>query len=481
MVANFKNLDMFGVQFTLYTFGQQKFKTNFGATMTAISLTIIGVFIYLFGTDFWYHENPNVIPNQIVHIQSKKIPLNNEKYTFMFRLKDDNIVKMPEDKIPYKLGGSYGHLRKNKDGVLEMLCWVGGSDIIKKCSETKATLNPDLTKEKLDIWFCWNEEAIKTKCRAKLKDKEPNYEPFLGGGLDEDEYAGLRYDVLNYERDWETFLPSSIVPDEKFSKVGVFSIHTRYPAVSYDGSSAGNPITTYYELTTKAVNPNTYTRHMNFMSLVTNIDDTGWVFPNRTTTQSMELDKSESESVAQPGTVNGSRVFYLGFFFNVKKEKVYKRTFMKLQQLSALVGGMTKSVFMVFAFYAMFKSIQARDKELRKRFYEVKCIKTSGDSEFPLQQQEMKVNTLVKSSESNQENVTKLGWCAYLLRCCSKSETEVTNARIFKQMNKHMYEKLDVAYLVKQFEEFSLLKELLCSEEQKEQLENHKTEVQVEA
>ena len=480
MVAHLKKLDMFGVAFSFNTFGQEKFKTKLGASMTCICLSIMGVFVYFFGTDFFHKENPNVIPNTLVHLESKKVPLRNEELTFMFRLEDGNSNPYDLATIPYKLSGAYFHTRRNSKGVSEVVCYVGGPEIIKKCSQTKATLNPDLTKIKLEDWFCWDMEAVKTKCRAKLKDNEPDYEPFLGGYIDENEYSALRYDVTNYTYDWEKMETTNIVPLEEYSKHFLPNINVRFPNVSYDANSPDKPIITYYDSIFKVVSTFNYTRIWHFMSLVTNIDDSGWVFPSRTTTQSLELDRSEGESSATSQTSAGRRQFYAGFFMNVKKERLYRRNFMKLQQLAALVGGMAKFVFMVFAFYTMFKVVQERDSELRKRFYEVKCAKRSGDSEFPLQQEESKANTVVQPRKIFKTVDQRLGWFVYLLRLCRKSASEIANTKIVEQMNKHMYEKFDVAYLVKHFEEFKLLKEMLCTEEQKEILEKQKTEVEVE-
>ena len=480
MSTHFKNLDMFGVAFSFNTFGQEKFKSKLGASMTLVCLSIMAVFVYFFGMDFFHKENPNVIPNTLVHLESKKVPISNEKYSFMFRLEDGYNNPYDVDKTPYRLSGRYFHLKKNDKGVSEVICEVGGEGIIKKCSKTKATLNPDLIKFKLEDWMCWDMDAVKTLCRAKLKDKVPNYEPFLGGYMDEDEVSALRYDVTNYIWDWEKKQHTNIVSDEELIKAPIPNINVRFPAVSYEANSSDKPIRTYYDSVFKKINPNNYTRIFHFMSLVTNIDDSGWVFPSRTTTKSMELDKSDAESLNQQLSMNSPKIFYFGFFVNVKKEKLYRRNFMKLQQLAALVGGMTKFVFMTFAFYTMLKAVQERDSELRRRFYEIKYIKRTGNSDLPLHQGESTVNKIVQPREINLLNDQKPSWCAYLLRFARKSAIDISNTRIVEQMNKLMYEKFDVAYLVKHFEEFSLIKEMMCTEEQKEILENNKTKVEVE-
>ena len=312
MVSHLKNIDMFGVAFSFNTFGQAKFKTNLGALMTCMCLAIVSVFIYLFGTDFFHKENPNVIPNFLVHLKSKKIKLKTDKYSFMMRLEYNRNIPVSSEKTPFKIDGSYYHIRKDNKGESKLLVWVGGPDIIKKCSETRATFNKDLTNIKLDEWLCWDFEAVKAKCRAKLKDIEPEYEPFLGGHYDEEEYTALRYDVTNRLFDYETEKTTFIVPDKEFNNLsGDVNINVRFPAVSYDSESHGNPIRTFYDSMFKVVKPINQIRMHNFMSLVTNIDDSGWVFPSRTTTDSMEKDRSEQETNAVSVGENIAKSFYL--------------------------------------------------------------------------------------------------------------------------------------------------------------------------
>ena len=184
-----KKIDMFGVSFSINTFGKAKYTTNTGGILTTVALTIIGVFTYLFGTDFFHKENPNLVESDLVHLQSKMVPLTNKKNTFMFRLEDGlDKPHLNYDTMPYKFVGMYFHFRKNGNGDFELVCWVRGIDeIFTKCSNTKAKQNPSLMKEKLEEWMCWDMELIKTECRKQLGDKDPEYEPVLGGNRDEEE------------------------------------------------------------------------------------------------------------------------------------------------------------------------------------------------------------------------------------------------------------------------------------------------------
>ena len=197
MVANLKKIDMYGVPFSLNTFGKSKFTTYFGGFLTIVTLVVVGLCTYLFGTDFWYKENPNVIPDELVHLTSKKVNLATDKLTFMVSLQDGSAKPYDIDAIPFKTFGYYFQMRKDSDGVHQLVCNTSSDDnILTKCSKTKATLNFDLKKEKLENWLCFDMEKIKDIC--KEKHKYLDYQPILGGFIDEDEYGVLALRVSNY-------------------------------------------------------------------------------------------------------------------------------------------------------------------------------------------------------------------------------------------------------------------------------------------
>ena len=162
MVSYLKNVDIYGLPFSLNTFGQTKFKTTFGGFLSIVTLTIICLCTYLFGTDFWHKENPNVIPDQLVHLVSKKIKIPNERFSFMVSLHDQFTKPYLDKAFPFKLFGNYFHVKKDDNGVSETLCNITtDSDAFSPCSNTKATLNKDLKEGRLDHWQCWDMEKVK--------------------------------------------------------------------------------------------------------------------------------------------------------------------------------------------------------------------------------------------------------------------------------------------------------------------------------
>ena len=477
MDSHLKKIDMFGVSFSFSTFGKAKFTTSFGGFLTLVTLCIVTIFIYIFGTDFFHKENPNVVESDLVHLQTKPIAVPNEKISFMFRLQDGSTVPYDIDSIPFKVTVAYFHFRKNSQGKDELYCFVRGSELVSKCSKTKASLNPDLGGVVLEDWLCWDMEKIKEECKKVLGDKDPDYEPFLGGHFDENDYSSLRFDVVNYDYDGINKKYLNVYPLEELNKYnGNMMLSLRFPNFSYDSSRVYDPLQVYYDTQLIALNSGTRRRENRFNQLVTAIDDHGWMFKSTVTKTILAPDKTDVEYT--PNDSSGRMTFFTGFIWNVKKEKVLKRNFMKVQQLVAIVGGMIKSVVGIFSVITLYRALFERDQELIRQFYKLKLkLSVSNNSELPLNNKETKVNTVMEPRKLTEIEDDSLSFWAYLFRFCCKSSDKARAIEMFDKMRDYMNEKMDVSYLFKLFEQFTMIKNFLLTDDQKELLENAKTEI----
>ena len=477
MENSLKKVDMYGVQFTFNTFGQSKFKTKLGGILTLFTISIVGLFTYIFGTDFWHKENPNVTPKDLVHMTTKKIKITNEKYSFMIGLQNSSSNLYNYEEVPIKVFGTYYHLKKNGLGIFEHMCNTFGQVILTKCSNTKATLNPDLNEEKLDKWLCWDMDKIKQICREQRGKKEPDYEPFIGGFQDEDEYSIMAAHFVNYVWDFQKNEYSFLAKQEEIDKHPGIAVNLRFPNISYDSNKEDNPIQTYYDTEFILIDTNTWRRDWRYTHLVTAIDDNGWIFSTKTENNSLIPDKVTSQYAPSNYYKGEVRFFFSAFNVGSKKEKVYKRSFMKLQTLVAVVGGMLKSVTNVLLFVVVIRAIKERDDLLVNEFYKVKLSNNSEHSHIQLNSREAKVDTVVGQKENTE--ASSCSFWKYLFAFCRKNAEQVKQVKVTEQMKTFMYQKLDIAYLFKLFEEFSCLKQIVLTEEQKELLEKNKIEVEV--
>ena len=220
---------------------------------------------------------------------------------------------------------------------------------------------------------------------------------------------------------------------------------------------------------------------MRYMHLVTALDDNGWMFPVTSKHESMMPDKVDTEYLPVEKFADGRRVYYAGFFIGSKKELVHKRSFMKLQTLIAVVGGMIKSITNFFLFVVTLRAINERDEQLIEVFYKTNVRNTLQNSQIELKSEETKVNTVLEKAQVVAFNENRCNFFNRMFSFCWKSAEQGKQAKVKELMRAHLYEKMDVSYIIKLFEQFSLLKEMILTDDQKELIENKKTEIELDA
>ena len=484
MVVIIKKVDMFGLPFTFLTFGAATFKTTLGGFLTLLIYVVAAYLIYFFGEDLFYKKNPNVTVNDLVHLETNKVELSNGKFSIMFRL--DNGIGQPFDlnNFPYQFRALYHHYKYDEKRNLTRYCNPGGYEFVTKCSNTNAKLNHALEKENMDLWMCFDTEKLKAACRKEIGAKEPNYELTFGGYMDEDEFAGLRLDVVNYIYDNEKKEYLYAATQEETDKIKDINLHLRYPNVSYDSKQPGSPLKVYYESQTIRLDRNANRSENRFMKLVTANDDFGWLYPNVTSQTVIAPESVEFQNLPLIQGKAGDKiwkVFFMSLIWNNKHEKEYNRNFMKIQNLMAIVSGMLKSFIVIFGLATFYLANKERSEELRERFYRLKVKISSDVSIQPLAKEVTQVNTIVQLNKAVEKNRDRLSFFPYLCRCCLTSAEMTKKLRIYEKMQAYMEEKFDIEYLLKMFEQFAKMKDVVLSEEQKELIESKMTEIELEA
>ena len=485
MIGVIKKVDMFGLPFSFLTFGADKFKTSLGGLLSLLICCLGIYFIYFFGEDLFYKKNPKVTLNELIHLETKKVEVTNEKFSFMFRL--DNGVGTPYDlnNFPYQFQLSYHHYRYDKKRNIHRICDVSRSEFAIKCSNTKAKLNPALVKENFDLWYCFDTEKIKAACREQIGVDGQDYELIFGGVPDEDEFGGLRVDVCNFFWDYEKRKYTYVATQEETESVYDIYLHFRYPNVSYDSKQPDNPLLIYYESQNIRLDKNVYRFENRYMKIVTSNDDFGWVYPNVTSQTVMAplFNEFQNLPISEWNTGDGrkGKYYYMALFWNNKTENEYNRSFMKIQDLVAVVSGMLKSFMMVLGLSAFYKANKDRSEEMQERFYKLKVKVSSDVSVQPLVKEATKVNTVVQLNKVKDKDNDTLSFFAYMFKCCLTSPEMTRKLRIFEKMQAYMEEKFDIEYLLKLFEQFTKMKEMVLSEEQKEFIECNFTEIELEA
>ena len=153
---------------------------------------------------------------------------------------------------------------------------------------------------------------------------------------------------------------------------------------------------------------------------------------------------------------------------------------MKIVTLVAVVGGMLKSVVTLINLVAIYRYLVERDWELVNLFYDLKVKVVSNNSEIDLSSNQPKINTVIGVKNENLREVVKFNFFLYMIRCCRRNTSELSQTKVFERLRSNINDKMDVYYLYKHFENFEVIKEMLLTNEQMSLLEN-KSKIEVEA
>ena len=233
---------MFGVTYALKTQGQDKYKTSVGACFTLIILAIASIFIYVYGTDFFYSTNPTVLDDDFVHEKAQEIYTTTETHPFMIAVRYKNSYDLTN--TPIRLNLMYRDFKRNeKTGITERNCFVRSAKT--NCSNTVLKNDLQYTNANLENLMCLDFEKVKQKCVEETKD--PGYKPYIGGFTGDDRISQVLLDVSNSEWDDDNnLLYQGKLTDIK--ELASFSVEIRYPKFYLRKESKHNALTTKIEV-----------------------------------------------------------------------------------------------------------------------------------------------------------------------------------------------------------------------------------------
>src|SRR5690348_10962706 len=94
-------VDMFGQKLSFNINSEQEFKTILGGIMSIISASIFTTFFILFGLDFFYKTNPNIIFQNVVPNSYSLIPINEKDFILPWRIEDAERVPVNWEGLIY--------------------------------------------------------------------------------------------------------------------------------------------------------------------------------------------------------------------------------------------------------------------------------------------------------------------------------------------------------------------------------------------
>ena len=182
---------------------------------------------------------------------------------------------------------------------------------------------------------------------------------------------------------------------------------------------------------------------------------------------SIDLDSTQTMYYNNDLTKEGIKGFYGTYFYLNTNEKVFKRVFMRIQDVGAQVSGFAKvfvsfttMVYLVFAHYK-------RDQLLIRSAFDV----DNSDLKKNVENQLVAINTIVDLSLGDSKvtdtktTVQMIGFFEFYMRSCRNTSEDQRSAKFFKLARQYIDQRLDVTTILTLDEKVDRLAHLMLNEE----------------
>jgi hypothetical protein len=355
-------IDVFGTNFQFTTFKQSKFKTKIGGIISISALITIIVFSFLFGRDFFFKKNPRVL-SQLVIPDDYLSPfeMTPENFVIPWRISDDYSRTVNFENIIYPRL-TYYQFKKNSTEMKEI-------DInVTKCSKENAKIPEFSKKFNIEEWYCFDWNQYKNLTFGGYWDASfVNYFQLVlhtcpGGAAFSQNINCTDFDVLKNFMQGETLIYVDFL----------------YPEYYFVPNDLENPLKIYYKNYYYGLVPNILKKDRLFFRKAFLDDDQGWIFNDPVTkslygSSSRDYDISflDPSDYGKPG--RSSIIYYMVYYMEKNYDSI-QRSYMKFQDLSAVVGGFIKIVMLFAGLFSYIFNNKLRDELIYNEFFELKEV-----------------------------------------------------------------------------------------------------------
>jgi hypothetical protein len=441
-----KFFDLFGVAFEFTTLKDTKYSSSLGGLITICCGLTILVFGFFFGQDFFYKKNPKIIQQTVYP----------EDYLAPIKLRPDNII------FPWRLVDAFKNPINFEGKVFPFLDYYQytqnstGSNLInfsrlyfKKCTKEIANVPEFYNNFNLDNYYCvdWNQGN------------------FTFGGFADGNYTDMFTLRVSFCPGTTSFSPKVNCTDmEKvfsmfYDSKSVF-FDLLYPEFYFNPEELDNPLKINFKSILFAMDPGLYKLERLLFTKIQLIDDFGWIVQDEKNYEKYGVvEKKTDYGITNWNYYNVSGVLssFYNLSFNFQKSYIkINRSFMKLQDLAALIGGFMKLIFFIGGLLAKNYNYYSRNNNLYNIFFYL-------DSSS---KEEAKNASIFKSKFSklkkpnDQEDVSdniKL----HKINIFSNNKNPVSRRQIYPQLN------LEATGSSLNFGFYFILKKLICLQKDK--------------
>jgi hypothetical protein len=339
------------------------YKTKFGGVISFLNVIILGFLIYSFGEDFFLRTNPKYLQQTIYPAKYNNYTINNKNFSFAFRIEDLNALQVDRPDLIYIDFVYFNYEIKNGEwNLLEQK-----SLDYKKCDIEDVGIESEYEKLNLKNWYC-----------PKLENLT------VGGNWDESYVRFFRIWVYKCpEGDVNHLKNVSCGKQEELNEVSgqrlFFS--TFYQKYFIDPGNYESPFNIQYTTTWNLIDLNLLKSNIYNFRLGQFTSDFGWIFKSVASLQGFSLKSIFLDIMTIDSLPENDRnmVFESEIYFT-KETEFYSRSFAKLQDLAATVGGIIKIFFTISAVFISWYSEKSLLFDILKFSY--KFPKTKKDTKI---------------------------------------------------------------------------------------------------
>jgi hypothetical protein len=326
-------VDSFGVSYNFQINTKDKFKTTLGALFTIIYYLVIFILFLAFGEDVYQRTKPKVSLNTDIK-EYKEIQLSNKNFTYAYRLEDENGLQVINDsKFTQKV--VYHHF------VMINGIWNNIFDRYlpqMKCSEVSYYKEREAYFNiSLESWNCVDFDNIT-----------------LGGNWDGNFVYGLEIQTRQCQNGTGVIcspqeeINQFFSPEQQNKRIFYSDLSIEvYPSMDDYNAPLKTHLVNNYDL----LNIGLTKRNIKTYKSTQMINDVGWFFPdylNQDLIISTETSKNDFTFKSEKSTQLYDQFIYLG-----RKVDTYNRSYTKIQEAVAAVGGFSRILFILlnYLFY----------------------------------------------------------------------------------------------------------------------------------
>lgn len=391
---------MFGKTFSFTMLKQEKYKTLQGGIVTALCGVLVIVFAFFFGKDFFFKSNPRILQKQFY--PDDYLPpfqMTPENFAIPFRLAD-------EDDTPIDFKGKMYIRTKYKEITVNTSGTFSTKEVsipIETCSKKYANMPELYNKYNISTWYCL----------------DLTHDNYTFGGYWDGSYINYPAITLSFCPDYKPFSPNGNCIDKNTTRDLVNSPkglywNIMYPQFFFVPDDILNPLRISFKNYFFKMSLTTTRIDRLYFSQIKLYDDLGWLVPDVTYSYLNGGVNLATEIVFNDfnnyGVTGMSSQFYQLIIYSEKYFLQYNRSFMKFQELAAILGGFMKIIFVFGEIFCAIYNKVRRDNELYGQFFDYSGGKTKleGPKRIKIAKGRIRKNNEIVTLSSVKKNKRKI-------------------------------------------------------------------------